>query len=180
MAVDAFIGLLALVGLACFFYGPWQSVCTDWGRQVVFEKRDAIFDLALAGRLDFRSDEYRAIRSALEKSIRFAHYLTLPRLQVIYWALRKQGALERKSELSTAVEAIRDPATRDEVRRLVSQAHMALLIMAAAKSALFVLFAIVVVLFGFAKQQTQRLGRIVSEPIQMGAENSGSESGKTA
>src|SRR5262245_42077518 len=86
--MQALIGLASLTALVVVLYGPWQEVCTDIARQIIFEKRDAIFDLAHNGKLSFDSPEYGTIRSALQSSIRFAHELSLPRFLVmafVFW-----------------------------------------------------------------------------------------------
>ena len=46
MYADALLSLLSLTLFLTAFYGPWQAVCTDWGRHVIFENRDKIFDMA--------------------------------------------------------------------------------------------------------------------------------------
>ena len=56
IAAEALVGLVTLAALLCLFYGPWQALCTDLSRQFIFEGRDQLFDMALAGRLDFDSD----------------------------------------------------------------------------------------------------------------------------
>jgi len=43
------VGLGSLAALLIILYGPWQAICTDIARQMLFEKRDAIFDLAQSG-----------------------------------------------------------------------------------------------------------------------------------
>lgn len=76
VASEAIISLAMLAALLCLFYGPWQAVCTDISRQIIFERRDRLFDMALAGRLEFDSEAYRATRRALNGMLRFAHRFT--------------------------------------------------------------------------------------------------------
>ena len=109
---------------------------TDIARQIVFEKRDAIFDLAHSGKLSFDSQEYRTIRASLQSSIRFAHELTLPRFLVITILLWSRGSHPEDSDLRRAIRRIADPATRIEVERLIGQAYRALFGMMVAKSPL--------------------------------------------
>jgi hypothetical protein len=130
--------LTALAGvslLLVLIYGPWQEVCTAYARQIIFEKRDAIFDLAISGRLSFNDPNYRTIRALLEKSIRFAHEVTIPRLAFYYFELKRRGkSLDGPPELLKAVERIEDLETKKEVRRLVDAALNTLVLMAVAKS----------------------------------------------
>jgi hypothetical protein len=81
---NAIAALIVLSLLLLFFYGPWQSAVTDFARQVVFEERDAVFDMAADAKLAFDSDEYRTIRDAFNSLIRFAHELKWTRL-LIHW-----------------------------------------------------------------------------------------------
>jgi len=143
MPMEALQGLLAVGFLLLLLYGPWQWVCTDCARQLVFERRDAVFDLAADGKLSFESYEYRTIRRTLERSIRFAHELTLPRFLTFTLAL-SSVEVEKKSELRQAIERIEDEATRKSVEQLVFEAHKALILMMLAKSPLAMVFAPVV------------------------------------
>jgi hypothetical protein len=141
-AISSLITLAGICALTVLIYGPWQDVCTAFARQVIFEKRDAIFDLAASGKLSFADADYRTIRAMLEKSIRFAHEVTIPRLLFYYTVLRWQGkTLGDKPELIKAVERIRDLQVRGEVQKLVMESLDAMVIMAIAKSpiALFIL-----------------------------------------
>jgi hypothetical protein len=136
---QALIGLGSLGGLLVIIYGPWQAICTDIARQILFEKRDAIFDLAQNGKLSFNSREYIAIRSSLQASIRFAHELTLPRFLVMGAVLLARGSRPEDNGLSRAIKEIADPTTRDQVESLVWQAHRTLLAMMFVKSPLMLL-----------------------------------------
>jgi hypothetical protein len=171
VTINALFGLAALALVACVFYGPWQEVCTAFARQIIFERRDAIFDLARAGRLDFASDEYRTIRQSLEKSIRFAHEMTWVRCAFLYNALRRRGgAASGKTELQEAIDRINDPATRDEVRRLTSEATAAVVVMMGFKSAILLIGAVCVVIavcvVGVTNSTVRVLGKMTEELLQ--------------
>jgi hypothetical protein len=135
-ATSAIVGLGILIALAYLIYGPWQWVCTDFARQIIFEKRDAIFDMAADGDLNFNSSEYRTIRSSLESSIRFAHELSLP--YFLLMLLVRKGSISEKSHLVTAVDQIQNAFIREQVRRKVNVAQRALVVMMAAKSPILV------------------------------------------
>jgi hypothetical protein len=133
VAADAVISLFGLTLFACLFYGPWQAVCTDWARQIVFEKRDRLFDLAADGRLQFSSDEYRLLRSGFEGMIRFAHELTWPRL-LFYAKLRHRMGIADDHSLAQATARIEDAEAREQVNELVFEATIVLIVMMALKS----------------------------------------------
>jgi hypothetical protein len=133
MAVNGLISLLALILLVCVFYGPWQAACTDWARQVVFERRDRLFDLAAQGSLEFTSDNYRALRAGLEGMIRFAHELTWPRL-LFHVILRKRMGVADRHALTEAIACIEDPTVRRQVTELIAEATFGLIIMMLLKS----------------------------------------------
>jgi hypothetical protein len=128
------VGIGAVVAFLGTFYGPWQWISTDIARQLLFEKRDAIFDMAADGRLKFDSREYAILRSTLQATIRWAHNLTLPRMvtmSCLHWA---RGELGTRDDLSQAIERIHDFATRAEVRKLVNEAYTIIVVMLIVKS----------------------------------------------
>jgi hypothetical protein len=133
-ALNALFSLLLILLIGILIYGPWQKVCTAYARQIMFEKRDAIFDMAREGKLSFDSREYRTIRTLLERSIRFAHEATLPSLFVFWAMLMLRRERIQKPELQVAIERIADPETRERVQELVYDAVDALLIMTIFKS----------------------------------------------
>jgi hypothetical protein len=136
---QALIGLGSLAALLAILYGPWQAICTDIARQIVFEKRDAIFDLAHSGKLSFNSREYGTIRSSLQASIRFSHELTLPRFLVMAAVLFARGNRPEDNDLSRAIKQISDATTRGQVEGLVRQAHRTLITMMFVKSPVMLL-----------------------------------------
>ena len=175
IAINAIYALAALSAVAVIIYGPWQEVCTAYARQVVFEKRDAIFDIAAAGGLSFNSDEYRTIRILLEKTIRFAHEITVPRLVFYYVLLRLRGRkISGSPELIKVIERITDTETRAAVSRLVEEALDALAIMALLKSPVALLLIIpvrIIALFTHIGKCLRDHSQII---IQMEAERVGS------
>jgi hypothetical protein len=129
MAADALVSLAMLMAFACLFYGPWQAVCTDVARQLIFERRDALFDLARAGKLDFASPEYKAIRRMMEGMIRFAHELTWVRLCFVH-----RVSVRHELPLMSAIDSIKDPATKEKVEALLRECTTVLMATMAAKS----------------------------------------------
>jgi hypothetical protein len=137
MTTDAFLASLCLTGFVVLFYGPWQEACTDFARQVIFEQRDKLFDMARFGKLDFNSKEYRTIRSNLEGMIRFAHELTVPRL--IYTSRIARFKTDDKNDLSHAIARVRDEAVRHEIIEIVGRVYVALIMMMIFKSIICVI-----------------------------------------
>jgi hypothetical protein len=89
---DTIVSLATLTALLVLFYGPWQSVCTDISRQFIFERRDKLFDMAIAGRLSFDSEAYRATRRTLNGMLRFAHTITWQELVIGFYFIQKTRA----------------------------------------------------------------------------------------
>jgi hypothetical protein len=175
MNVDAAVAIMLIAGLGVLFFGPWQTLCTDYARQVAFEKRDAIFDMASEGRLNFQSHEYRTIRTSLEQLIRFAHTASLTSFLLQSQILSKQTAQHSRSDLSKAVSAIRDPDTKQEVQALVWRAQYAMLVMMLAKSPYGVLLAGGVLLMRYLQARlpapVSRMAVPVAEKMQIEAEH---------
>lgn len=138
MLAEALITLALLFLLFVLFYGPWQEVCTDYTRQIIFERRDRLFDMATSGKLDFNSEEYRTMRSTLEGCIRYAHDLTWPLLIIILASNNPERApTSGVLSPSQALAKISNPDTRQLAKRQMDESIGALLIMAAMKSAIF-------------------------------------------
>ncbi len=149
MSSDSLIGLLALIGIGIVVYGPWQRVWSDFARQVLFEVRDEIFDLAAQNRLAFDSYEYRTLRLSLEKTIRYAHDLTLPRF-VYHLVVHRLLSQRKPSDLKTAVNEISDPEVREIVRKRVTYALSVAIAVVCIKSLLFLVIGLPILLVGIA------------------------------
>ncbi|VIO78555.1 hypothetical protein [Bradyrhizobium ivorense] len=129
---DVIAALVAVALFLAFFYGPWQGIMVDYARQISFEERDAVFDLAASGKLDFNSHDYRVIRDAFNNLIRFAHEMSWTRLVLHGHA----GSTKKVSDVHLAVDRIENPETRQKVTKHLQRARYALLIMVGAKSLL--------------------------------------------
>jgi hypothetical protein len=136
MNAGALLAFLSLVALAALFYGPWQSICTDIARQIIFEQRDKLFDIANDGRMEFTSREYREIRTGLEDLIRFSHDLTLARVIYLAVALPQVRHRDLESSLVVAISRVSDSKLTAELWRIVSKAYFAVVLMMLAKSAI--------------------------------------------
>jgi hypothetical protein len=133
MSIDAAIGLLALVAFFTLFYGPWQNAMADLARNFVFESRDAIFDMAVKGRIDFSSEQYIKIREQLQNLIRFSHEASLPSMIWIY-ANSKQYERNPKVGIFDIIDSIEDRDVSNEMRRIVQRAISAYIAIIGLKS----------------------------------------------
>lgn len=134
---DAVFALTMIGSLVLLIEGPLQWVITDYGRHLMFEARDALFDMAREGRFEggFENEPYRILRGQMEKQIRFAHRLTLLRVIVLLIAVSRRGQHIR-SVSDQALTRIPSPEVRAEAKALVDKANQAALVMAAFKSPL--------------------------------------------
>lgn len=172
MYADALLGILALTAFAFVFYGPWQSVCTDWARQTIFESRDAVFDMACAGDLSFDSKEYRVIRASLNSLIRFAHEVTWLEFVVVYAALSRSSVLHKDSDLKKALDSIQSDAVRNKLGRLVADAQRAAVLMMAFKSLPLCLVLLATVVSNSIRKRLKPIARSLREKVQLEAETS--------
>jgi hypothetical protein len=127
--------LMALVApsLLCALYlGPWQWAWADHARQSVFEQRDAIFDIAHAGDLEFGSDPYVTVRAGMNCLIRFAHRATVPRL-LFHYLLRRPSVPEL-GRVQQAIMTIENEGVRKRVWQHVEQAEQAFVASIVARS----------------------------------------------
>ncbi len=136
MIADSILSLAMLIIISLLFYGPWQELCADIARQLMFEKRNLIFNFAQSGDLDFNSKEYRDIRNSLNLMIRFAHQATFPRLLFISACLYKTPISET-STLQNATGRVENPKLRNELRSIVDEAELIMILAAAARSVCF-------------------------------------------
>lgn len=137
--IDTIEGIVAFAALALLIYGPWQWACTDAARQVIFEKRDRLFDLAREGRIEFSSTEYQTLREAFNRQVRFAHVLNWVRLAVFARSIRNDH--DASTAIAGALSRIENLETRQEASRLISDANDALIRMIILKSPMLLLVA---------------------------------------
>lgn len=118
---DAVAGVLVFALLCGLYLGPWQWACADYARQAVFEERDALFDMAHAGELQFGSEAYEITRGSMNALIRFAHRASLPRL-VFCLMLWRPSELET-DRVRRAIATIEDERIRKQVLEHVQRAE---------------------------------------------------------
>lgn len=179
MNADAFWAFLCLIALAALFYGPWQGICTDIARQVMFEQRDKLFDMARSGRIGFMSREYREICVGLENLIRFSHDLTLARAMYLAVALPQVRQTYLEGSLIIAISRIEDPKLKNDLARLVAIAYLAAILMMVAKSAIGVVLIPLVIITAiwaklvkrmsqFCKTYVFKIGRVIQVEAECG------------
>lgn len=151
---DVIAALIVVSLFLLFFYGPWQGIVVDLARQTAFEERDAVFDLAAQGKLDFNSSDYRTIRNSFNKLIRFAHELNWVRLVVHGF-----GGGKQVSDVHLAIDRIEDPETRSLVYRHLRRARYAMIAMVGGKSLLLVAAAIIIGVTSWCMGTTRDLFR---------------------
>jgi len=87
-ALQTLISVLLLAFLALGAYN-WYRV--DHLRQELFEIRDRLFDEAADGHIGFASPAYRATRSLLNGSIRYAHRMSVSRFFAFHFMVAKHA-----------------------------------------------------------------------------------------
>jgi hypothetical protein len=146
---DALFTIGCLVGVLVLFYWPWQGLCIEFARQIIFEEREKLFDLAMDGRLNFKSDEYRQIRDFLNKSIRFSHEMSLWKFAANRRVLARYRRTNEAPVLHDIVRSISDHSTRKAVYDIVDKSSNALVAAMALRS----LPTIIVLVFAWLVQQ---------------------------
>jgi hypothetical protein len=132
-------GVIALTVLIAVLYRQWQRLCIDYARDVIFEQREAIFDLAARGRLQFGSDLYEELRDEMNGMLRLAHKLTMWRLIFLILLMRRAGFRSGGATIDIAIYKIADPQTRNEVTKRLQRARAAIVSMMLARSLPFLL-----------------------------------------
>ena len=143
LSVHAVEGIVSAACLLIILYGPWQWICTDMARQAMFSERDAMFDLARRGQLDFGSPEYRTIREEINNLIRFAHRLTWVRLAMFMFFTR--GKTGGGIPARIAAKGIKDEKTRQDVLTIIGRVQRSALRMLLMKSPGLAILAIITV-----------------------------------
>jgi hypothetical protein len=176
MALYALATLILLVALACILYGPWQTLCTDVARQMLFELRDELFDLGARGELPFQGNQYKTIRTSIEQNIRYAHTLSIWRFIAIFAHTLRSGNIQ-KSSRTLAIESLDNVDLRKKLSAMNDRIRTVNLLMMVAKSPLMIiLLALAAVIgaicsaFGVALDHCRLFFNKAGETIQVEAE----------
>jgi hypothetical protein len=73
--VNAMVSLLSLLILWFLYSFAYRDYRRDVYRQKLFELRNELFDLALAGEISFETPAYQTLRTTINGFIRFAHHM---------------------------------------------------------------------------------------------------------
>ena len=138
MNADLFLSVLLILLFVAWFYGPWQETCADYARQIVFEQRDKLFDLAADGGLNFKSHEYKDVRSSLNSAIRFAHNMTIARALYIFICYKIKLIIVPDEAFINAATGIRDDNVRKAVEEIERTSFEAIAISMLARSLVFI------------------------------------------
>lgn len=126
--VVAVLFLLVILALILLFYVLWRDYAIDKTRERLFEQRDALFDLALEGKISFEDPVYRELRRFLNNLIRGAH-----RFSFLWVLLHTKTAPSprhhsaRRHSVHDLIEAIPDPAGRERAKQIARTAADAVL-----------------------------------------------------
>ena len=142
MNLDALVSFGVIVLFVVWFYGPWQETCIDYARQIIFEQRDKIFDLADSGEMNFNSKEYKQLRAALNAAIRFAHELTIARM-IFSYVYSKSYRIENNSRGTMQDYVGVDVEVRNKIAEVRNKAFGAMIASMLARSLVFVSLCIV-------------------------------------
>lgn len=138
MNADALVTVALLVIFAAWFYGPWQESCADYARQIAFEQRDRLFDMAARGKISFKSNEYKNTRRKLNAAIRFAHRMTVGRL-LFFVLCEKLGYIEVKEVSHTTQQTQYDEEINGEISDIITRSFKAIAYSMAARSLLLII-----------------------------------------
>ena len=142
MNADALVTVVLLVIFIVWFYGPWQESCADYARQVVFEQRDRLFDMAAGGKLSFKSHDYKNTRNKLNAAIRFAHRMTLGR--ILFFVLCEKFGLISVPDVDSATRQNQHATEINaEISDIMTKSFKAIVVSMAARSLIFILLFIV-------------------------------------
>jgi hypothetical protein len=159
-------GIIALGALGAFVLGPLQWVSTDAARQHLFALRDQLFDIARAGKLEFSSDDYRLIRASFDRQIQFAHLLSFWRFVALVRTARRLTKIPRAIE--GAVARIEDEKTRNEVKSLIDQMSLTVILMMVAKSPFLWVVMLVALLATVPVVAVRKLSQQIYSPVIVG------------
>lgn len=120
VAAQAIVGIIAAIALIAFWFGPRRWIVTDIARNDMFAAREEFFDEAAAGRVAFSDPNYRRVREAINSNIRFAHTISIVRIVLHIWALKRHRTT-LASNVRAAASAIADPEARRAAHRALNR-----------------------------------------------------------
>lgn len=124
MAPSGYIALLLLWVLYFWLYRDYRL---DYFRQQLFALRDELFDIALAGELQFEGRAYGLLRTTINGTIQYGHQLGFLQLLCAWWftkddLLRKQNVEAYKLRWESACAEL-SPEAAAKVRAIRQRLH---------------------------------------------------------
>jgi hypothetical protein len=120
IAAEALVALMVFLGLVGLFFGPYQWLVVDWGRNSMFAARDELFDIAAASDDGLNDPSYQAVRAALNSNIRFAHSASLGQL-LLHMHTVSPVLVRSARTARMSAETIRDPDLRTAAIRIAKR-----------------------------------------------------------
>jgi hypothetical protein len=164
--IFAFHGLVWLGIIGLVVYGPWQRVCVDYARDVMFEQRDRVFDMAINGDLQLGSEPYETIRANFNAMIRMAHCVTVPRLVFLKLYGITSSASSVHNGLWSSINNISDERIKNAVAEALNKAEMAAIIVMVARSPVLLVALLFAKIFGKISDARKVLVGYVAETLE--------------
>jgi hypothetical protein len=159
-------GVLWLGVTALIIYGPWQRVCVDYARDIIFEQRDRIFDVAASGALQFGDVSYEKVRAHMNAMIRMAHCVTAPRVVFLVMYAAHIHDPARRNDIWDCIKQIQNEETRAIVMDAVTRAETAVVRLMVARSPFLLLVHGLAKISGKISQLRRMISGAVMETLE--------------
>jgi hypothetical protein len=113
IAAEAFKLAIFVAALVFVRWNLYEGYRMDAFRQRLFDLRKELFEYAADGGISFEHEAYELLRTRINRLIRYAHTYSLVHL-FLALAFEHEDATP-KTEIETAIEAIRDPRVRERL-----------------------------------------------------------------
>jgi hypothetical protein len=117
---NAAISIGLLTAAYILFSGPIRSLFLDIHRQRIFELRDRLFDMAVAGEISFNDPVYAEVRDGLHRTIRILHMMTIPDIVFAAVMISRRRELP-ENRLRDAIASVQDPDLRRRLECLEAE-----------------------------------------------------------
>ena len=166
--MDGSLLMLVLIGIIYFIYYPIRSLAVDNARQELFAIRDAIFDMAVSGKISFESQEYKDLRGIINSFIRFAHRTNLTDPIIFIFVTSRWNTPIDDARTSKIIEKISSPEVNKEVAKYLSRVSSIMAGLALARSPhwLFVFLILRVInpkSYGNKKHWSAKVGKVIQK-----------------
>jgi hypothetical protein len=159
-------GLLWLGVIVFVLYGPWQRICEDYTRDIIFEQRDRVFDLAANGDLQFGDAQYEKVRAHMNAMIRMAHCITAPRLVLVMMYRVQIHDSAQRDDIWECIKQIKKEETRKVVADAMHRAEITTIRLLIMRSPLLLLVFGVAKIFGKISQIRKKISDMVRVTLE--------------